>query len=173
MLQNVQSINQQMAARPSGDNDPFFRIIADGDTIFRVDRTGVTNFGGIGVELEDLTITGTLTMGQSGVITNAGNDFIIDEDGYGVRNNPSLVKERSYQIRDNNNNAIGALWGTSANIVLQGISGRNVTLFTESNGIIRFTVSGSGHHEFIGVPSSPPAASFALWRDSNGFLRLT
>jgi hypothetical protein len=56
------------------------------------------------------TVSGTLTMGTDGEITNAQNDFSIDENGFTLKGNDVFTSERAITFLDINGDKQGQIW---------------------------------------------------------------
>lgn len=128
----------EMVARSSGDSDPFFQVYSDGNRVFYVDKNGAS-YGGPGSEFDDVTIKGTLTMGSSGEITNAGGDYVIDEDGIRLSEGSVYSGSISISWEKGTGGEAARIWSDDGNNELRIESFLRDIVIRPSNGRIELT----------------------------------
>src|SRR5690625_3634289 len=92
-----------MFARPYGSGDPFFTVRANGQDALIAGPSGVS-------------ITGTLTMGNNGRITNSSGDYSITGDGLHVHRNSgaNTIPERVLGIINSSGVVTSGIWAASS-----------------------------------------------------------
>src|SRR5690625_2854704 len=159
-------------ARPYGSGDPFFTVRADGQDALIAGPSGVS-------------ITGTLTMGNNGRITNSGVDYRIDRYGFGAFAASSYDPNtrRGFNFYETNRTTLlGSIWafqGSSERAIVMSTgmgSGNRIDLSSDHVQVIasRATIGlGQADLRITGLPTTNPGGSGRVWRDSTGVLRIT
>src|SRR5690625_341270 len=159
-------------ARPYGSGDPFFTVRADGQDALIAGPSGVS-------------ITGTLTMGNNGRITNSGVDYRIDRYGFGAFAASSYDPNtrRGFNFYETNRTTLlGSIWafqGSSERAIVMSTgmgSGNRIDLSSDHVQVIasRATIGlGQADLRITGLPTPNPGGSGRVWRDSTGVLRIT
>lgn len=146
-----------------------WRIRGNGDAEFN--NVNVRGSGSVitdGAKLENLTVTGTLTM-DTGVIRNSGNTFSVDDDGFDITTSLSFSVASAYTI---GGGTTGGLWGSSSRVVLESRNGKDV--FIDSARDIRLDSGDdtilnnpNGDIYFLSLPNFNPNVSGVVYRDGN------
>src|SRR5690625_2129536 len=159
-------------ARPYGSGDPFFTVRANGQDALIAGPSGVS-------------ITGTLTMGNNGRITNSGGDYRIDRYGFGAFSATSYDPNtrRGFNFYETDRSTLlGSIWasqGSSERAILidTGMgSGNRVTISStnvqlQASNAISIIV-GQANFQIIGLPTTNPGGSNRVWKDGTT-LRIT
>jgi hypothetical protein len=106
---------------------------ATGDAEFNnVTVRGSGSSIGDGAVLEDLTVNGTLLMGSGGKITNSGDDFAIDSDGFllNVASGSTFQSPRGVKWVDGATDRF-RVWSSALQAFVEGVN--NTELFVRSN----------------------------------------
>lgn len=123
----------------------FFEIRSGGTQTLVVTNSGLTVKGTIQADsgyLDDLNITGTLTIGASGEITNSASspDFIIDDNGFRVNGASSYSEPKSFSLYQGSSTRVGDLSsysistpsGTATGVQLRGQPGYPVQVISSA-----------------------------------------
>src|SRR5690554_3007457 len=156
-------------ARPYGSGDPFFTVRADGQDALIAGPSGVS-------------ITGTLTMGNNGRITNSGVDYRIDRYGFGsfAASSYDPNTRRGFNFYETDRSTLlGSIWASQVSseraiLIDTGMgSGNRVTISStnlqlQAANAISITV-GQANFQIIGLPTTNPGGGGRVWRDSAGY----